>query len=92
VTSALVVHKWSASSPGHFNPGEGTPVPVGQEAVLVPEPVWVTWRKENSCPYRGSNSDPSVIQSLASIYTNSAILAIESLTMLYTLEAFRIPL
>jgi hypothetical protein len=32
------------------------------------EPVWTTWRRENSCPYWDSNSDPSVIH-----YTDCAI-------------------
>jgi hypothetical protein len=29
--------------------------------------------RENSCPYRNSNSDPSVIQPVASRYTDCAI-------------------
>jgi hypothetical protein len=37
------------------------------------EPVWTIWRRENSRPYRGSNSDPSVVQPVASRYTDYAI-------------------
>jgi hypothetical protein len=40
---------------------------------LTPEPVWTTWRRENSWPYRYSNSDPSVVQPVASRYTDYAI-------------------
>jgi hypothetical protein len=38
----------------------------------TPEPVWAIWRRENSSPYRDSNSDPSVVQSVASRYTDYA--------------------
>jgi hypothetical protein len=37
-----------------------------------PEPVWT--RSENVYPYRDSNSDPSVVQHVASRYTDCAIL------------------
>jgi hypothetical protein len=36
-------------------------------------PVWTTWRRENSWPYRDLNSDPSVIQFIANHYTDYAI-------------------
>jgi hypothetical protein len=39
----------------------------------APEPVWMTWRRENSWPYRDSKSDPSVVQPVASRYTDWAI-------------------
>jgi hypothetical protein len=42
---------------------------IGYEAGWTPEPVWTMQRSENSWPYRDSNSDPSVIQSVASCYT-----------------------
>jgi hypothetical protein len=32
-----------------------------------------TWRRENSSPYRDSNSDPSVVQPVTSRYTDYAI-------------------
>jgi hypothetical protein len=42
-----------------------------------PEPVWTTWARENSWPYRDLNSDSSVVQPVASRYTdywNSAVI------------------
>jgi hypothetical protein len=36
-----------------------------------PEPVWREWRRQNSCPYRDSNSDPLAVQPVASRYTDS---------------------
>jgi hypothetical protein len=39
--STLDGGEWSASRPGRaFTPGEGSPVPIGQEAGWAPEPVW----------------------------------------------------
>jgi hypothetical protein len=40
-----------------------------------PESVWTTWRRENSWPNRDSNSYSSVVQPVASRYTDYAILA-----------------
>jgi hypothetical protein len=42
---------------------------------LTSELVWKIWRGENSWPYRDSNFEPSVVQPVASRYTDSAILA-----------------
>jgi hypothetical protein len=39
LTSALDGGEWSASRPGGFTPGEKAPVPIGEEAVWVLEPV-----------------------------------------------------
>jgi hypothetical protein len=40
-TSALDGGEWSASRPGRvFTPGEGPPVPTGQEAGWASDPVW----------------------------------------------------
>jgi hypothetical protein len=38
-----------------------------------PTAGWTIWRGENSLPHRDSNSDPSVVQAVASHYTNCAI-------------------
>jgi hypothetical protein len=73
LVSALVGGEWPASRPSRFTPGEKPPVPIAQEVVWTPEPVWTTWRTENSWPYLYSNSDPSVVQPVASRYTDYAI-------------------
>jgi hypothetical protein len=39
----------------------------------TPEPVWTTRRRENSWPYRDSNSDPPVVQPVASRYKDYVI-------------------
>jgi hypothetical protein len=70
LTSALVGGEWSASRPGRFTPWERAPVPIGQEARWAPEPVWTPWRGENFCPHRDSNSDPWIVQPVASRYTD----------------------
>lgn len=41
-----------------------------QEAGWATEPVRTIWRQENSWPYQDSNSKHSVIQTIASRYTN----------------------
>jgi hypothetical protein len=46
------------------------PVPIEYEVGWTPEPVWTTWRRENYWPYKDSNSDPSVVQPVASRYTD----------------------
>jgi hypothetical protein len=73
LTSALVGGQWSASRPGHTTPEKRTPVPIGYEIEWTLEPVWTTWRRENSWPHRDSNSEPSVVQPVASRYTDCAI-------------------
>jgi hypothetical protein len=41
-------------------------------AEWAPEPVWTTWRSENSsCLHRDSNPDPSVVKPVASRYPGS---------------------
>jgi hypothetical protein len=42
----------------------------------VPEPIWTTWRKENSRPYRDSNTELSAVQPVASRYTGCATAAL----------------
>jgi hypothetical protein len=53
-------------------PRKEPPVYIVYEAEWVLEPVWTTWR-QSFWPYRGSNSDSSVIQLVASRYTDYAI-------------------
>jgi hypothetical protein len=60
-------------TPASLPPGKEAPVPIGEEAGWASEPVRTTWRRKNSWPYRDSNSDPSVIQPVASCYTDYAI-------------------
>jgi hypothetical protein len=62
------------------------PVPIGQEAGWAPELVWMTWRSENSCPHWDLNSDPLVIQPVASHYTDCTILALRVGCLLYTYQ------
>jgi hypothetical protein len=52
-------------------------VAIGQEVKWALEPVWMTWRRENSWPYRDLNSDPSFIQPVASRYADYAVKLIE---------------
>jgi hypothetical protein len=61
--------------PAALPSGKEPAVPIGQEVGWTPQPIWTTWRRENSCPYRDSNSDHSVVQHVASHYTDYAILA-----------------
>jgi hypothetical protein len=49
-------------------PEKEPPVPIGWTS----ESVWTIWRRENSWPYRDSNSDSSVVQLVASRYTDYA--------------------
>jgi hypothetical protein len=60
-------------APGALPPGKEPPVPIGQEVGWAPEPVWVTWRRENSWSYRDWKSDLSAIQPVTSRYTYWAI-------------------
>jgi hypothetical protein len=53
-------------------PGKEPSVPIGYEAGWTPEPVWTTWKRENSWSYHDSNSNPLVVQPVESRYTNYA--------------------
>jgi hypothetical protein len=53
--------------------GKEPPMPIGKESGWAPEAVSTTWRRERSFPYRDSNSNPSVVQPVASRYTECAI-------------------
>jgi hypothetical protein len=46
---------------------------IGQEVGWAPVPVWTKRRKENSWLQRDSKSDPSVVQFVASRYTDYAL-------------------
>jgi hypothetical protein len=48
LTSALNEDEWPASRPGRFTPGETDPDTHGIGGGVDPEPVWMTWRGENS--------------------------------------------
>jgi hypothetical protein len=44
---------------------ESRPIPIGEEVEWNPEPVWTT-RNKKFCPHRDSNSNPLVVQPVAS--------------------------
>jgi hypothetical protein len=73
LTSALDGGEWSASRRDHaLPPGKGPPVPIGQEAGWVLEPVWMQRIQEKSSASVGDRTP--VIQSIASHYTDWATL------------------
>jgi hypothetical protein len=49
-------------TPAALPPGKESRVPMGKEVGWASEPIWTTWRSENSCLIGDSNSDPSVVQ------------------------------
>jgi hypothetical protein len=71
-TSALVGGEWSASSPRRFTPGKRDPGTrwiggwVGSRAGLDDK------EKQKFFTFRDSNSDPSVVQTVASCYIDCA--------------------
>jgi hypothetical protein len=73
-TSGLDVVELSASSHGcSLPPGKGPPVPIVQETVWGPEPVWTQRPEEkSSCLCRGSNIDRPFLHSVVSHYTDWA--------------------
>jgi hypothetical protein len=66
LTSALVRGEWSTSRPGRFTFRERAPSTHWIGGWLDQEPVWKMWSREDSLFYGDSNSNPSVIQSVAS--------------------------
>jgi hypothetical protein len=73
LTSALVGGEWSTSRPGRFTPGERAPCTHWIGGWVDLRASLDDLRRENSWPYRDSNSDPSVVQPVASRYTDYAI-------------------
>jgi hypothetical protein len=67
-TSALDGGEWSASRPGRaFTPGKGPPVPIVQEGVWAPEPVW-TQRLEEK-PFAPAGDRTPIARSVVRHYT-----------------------
>jgi hypothetical protein len=58
LTSALVGGEWSATRPCRFTSRGKSPRYPLDRRLGVPEPVWSTWRKENSRPFRYLKSNP----------------------------------
>jgi hypothetical protein len=56
-------------------PGKESLVIIWYESGWAPEPIWTKCKRENSLPYRDTNSDPSNVQPVASRYTDYALLA-----------------
>jgi hypothetical protein len=67
--------QWSASRLARFTPGENVPRTYWKEDGWFPQPVWMTRRRENSRLYWVSNWDRSVVQLVASCYTDCSIWA-----------------
>jgi hypothetical protein len=60
-------------APAALPTGTVPPVPIRQDAGWAPRQVCNTRRRENNWPSRDSNSDPSVVQPVASRYTDYTI-------------------
>jgi hypothetical protein len=60
-------------APAALPPGKSSRYPLYRRLGGPPEPVWTTWRSNNSLPYRDSNHNLSVVQPVASRYTDCAI-------------------
>jgi hypothetical protein len=71
---ALIWGDWSVSRPGLFTPGGKRPrYSLDRRLGGTPEPVWTMWRKDIFWQYRDSDSDPYVVQSIASRYIDCTI-------------------
>jgi hypothetical protein len=80
LTSALTGSEWSAPRSYLYSREKSTPVLIGLEAGWASETLWTLWRRENSWPYRDSKCDLSVVQPIASLYTNYIIPALRVYT------------
>jgi hypothetical protein len=76
LTSALVGLKWSASRSGRLNPGERAPDTHWIGGWMGPRASLNDMEKWKFLPLSGLDSDPLVIQPVASHYTDCAILAL----------------
>jgi hypothetical protein len=66
--------RWMVSfTPRSLYPRKSFPYPLDRRLIGLKEPVWMTCRGENSWPYWDPNSDPSVVQSVTSRYTDYII-------------------
>jgi hypothetical protein len=70
---AVAGSEWSASRPGRFTPWERAPGTHWIRGWVGPWAGLDDVGRENSWPFRDSNSDPSVVQSVASRYIDYAI-------------------
>jgi hypothetical protein len=70
LTSAVVGSEWSASRPDCFTPEEGTPCAHLIGGWVGPRSCSMTRRSEHFLPCRDSNSDHSIVQPVASRYTD----------------------
>jgi hypothetical protein len=73
LTSALVGGEFSVTSPGGFTSWERSPGTLRVGGWVDTRAVRTTWRRENSCPHRDWNSDPLVVQPIASRCNDFAI-------------------
>jgi hypothetical protein len=73
LTPALAGGEWSASNPGRFTPGEKTPDTHWIGGWVDPRVGLDDLEKRKFWPYRESNSDRSVVQPVASRYTDCGI-------------------
>jgi hypothetical protein len=71
LTWVLVGGELSVSRPCRFTPGERDSGINWTEDWVGPRTSMGDEEKRKSCLYRDSNSDPSVVQSVASLYTES---------------------
>jgi hypothetical protein len=70
LASAVVGGQWSASRPCCFTPGERAPGNLWIGGWVDRRAVWTICRNENFLLCQDSNANPSVVQPLASRYTD----------------------
>jgi hypothetical protein len=71
--SALGGGEWSASRPCRFNPGKTDPDTHWIGGSVSPRAGLADIEQRQFLPYRESNSDPSVVQPVGSLYTDYGI-------------------